>query len=431
MTYDVGVVGLDDFNGSKLKHLKGADDCRFRGVITRPETIIHGPDYPFEERLEAARARIGEAGGIDGILTYWDFPSSSIAAALAEEFDVPYASLESVLKCEHKLWFREEQAKVMKTPDFAGFNPFDDDPMAAIHLDYPFWVKPVVGHSSMLGFRIESRADFDRAIEEIRAGIRDLTKPFAYVIERVGLPDHLKEGGADLCVAEEIISDGDQCTVEGYAKDGEVVSYALIDSIRFEDGHTFHHYSYPSRESDEAYARMARESERLIRRLGYDDAPFNIEFFFNREEDRLDILEVNARLSQSHAGLFERVDGRPHFQFALDLALGREPRWDRGGGQFNRAGKFYLRRFEDAIVERTPSDRDVWRMRERYPDAEVETACEEGDRLSELREQAPGNYIYAELFLGADSEDDLMARYEDCLEILGFRFRPVEERRAS
>lgn len=426
MPYDIGVVGLDDFNGRQLGRLKGADDCRFHAVITREETVIHDPDYPFEARLETARRRIREIGGIDGIMTYWDFPSSSFAALLAEEFDLPYATPEAVLKCEHKLWFREEQAMALETPRFSEFNPFDDAPLKRIGMDFPFWVKPVVGHSSMLGFEIRDERDFEHALGHIRDGIRELTQPFAYLIDHVGLPEHLVEEGADLCLAEELISEGDQCTVEGYVKDGEVVCYGLIDSIRFEDGHTFHHYAYPSTLPEGVRARIADTTTQLVRQLGYDRCPFNVEFFYDRERDTISVLEMNARLSQSHVGLFSRVDGRPHFQIAVDLALGRTPQWETGGGDFACAGKYYLRKFEDAIVERVPSDDNLEALHARYPDADLAIGCQAGDRLSQLPEQAPNSYFYAELFIGADDEDALQRKYEDCLDLLDFEFGAVD-----
>lgn len=423
MPYNVGVVGLDDFNGRLLDHLAGADDCRFHGIISRDETVIHDSSYPFEGRLDTARERIEKIGGLDGIMTYWDFPSSSLATLLAEEYGLPYASPTAVLKCEHKLWFRELEAEILPAPGFAGFNPFVDDPLAGMDLDYPFWIKPVVGHSSMLGFLIENKQDFDAAIEEIRGGLRELTRPFKRLLEHVGLPEHLREEGADLCIAEEIISKGRQCTVEGYVHNGDVHPYGLIDSVPFEDGHTFHHYSYPSSLPQDVREKLAETTKTLVSHLGYDNCPFNVEYYYDPDDGRLCILEMNARLSQSHAGMFERVDGCPHFQIALDVCLGREPKWHRGNGDFACAGKFYLRRFEDGVVERVPSNDNLAELQARHPDADLAISVEPGERLSELKEQAADSYIYGELFLGAGDEDELARKYEDCSRMLDFAFR--------
>ncbi len=63
-------------------------------------------------------------------------------------------------------------------PKFCGIDPFADDPLSQVTLDYPFWLKPVKAFSSHLGFKIETSAQFEEAIKEIRAGIRQLGDAF-------------------------------------------------------------------------------------------------------------------------------------------------------------------------------------------------------------------------------------------------------------
>jgi hypothetical protein len=423
----IGVIGMDEFNSRYLlKDLRDTDDIEFHTLLDRDEISIVDSGFPFEERLNTAlkRARAVD-GGIDGVVTHWDFPSTMITPLLAEELGTPYATPEAVMKCEHKLWSRQEEKKVTKTPGFCGFHPFSDDPLAEIDLDYPFWVKPVVGHSSMLGFEIRNGEDFDAALAEIREHITELTRPFRYALEHIPLPEKLAEQGATLCIAEEIISREDQFTLEGYAHDGQVEIYGVIDSIREPNGHTFSHYQYPTQADQAVVARMEDITRKVIHQIGYKDSPFNIEFFYNPETDHLHLLEINSRVSQSHSDLFLKVDGQPNQQIAVDLALGRTPRWRRGAGEFDMAAKFFLRCHEDARVEAVPTEAMLQRLEREMPDVRVDIGVEPGQRLSELHEQESYSYEIADLFIGGRDAKELDEKYEACNRILQFEFSPV------
>src|SRR6056297_1991308 len=214
MTTTVGIVGYVEETRRFLESHLQRPDLRLVNIISREEIMIHGPDYPFEERLETGLNRLRESGAT-AVITYWDFPANLLTAFIANRAGLPYASIEAVMKCEHKYWFRRVQTRVAHAPEFCAFHPFRDDPWAEITLKYPFWVKPVVGHSSMLGFEVRNDEDFERALAEIRDGVEDLTKPFHYALDHTKLPEDLQKLGSTLCVAEEIISEGRQYTLEG------------------------------------------------------------------------------------------------------------------------------------------------------------------------------------------------------------------------
>lgn len=430
-TRHVAVVGLDEFNGRYLtEDLHDVADINFFAALERDETHIDDACYDFEAHLDRARDRMRSVkGGPDGIITYWDFPSSAMAPFLAREFDLPYPSAESVMKCEHKLWSREEQAKVVDTPDFCGFDPFADDPLSEITLDYPFWVKPVVGHSSMLGFEITNAGDFAAALDKFLGKIRELTRPFRYPLENCDLPAHHAAAGPRMCIAEEMLSAGDQFTVEGYIRDGEVHTIGIVESIRMENEHSFSHYRYPARLDDDVAERMRFMSEQIMRAFEFEGAPFNIEYFYDCERDRLDVLEVNSRMSQSHSDLFKNVDGQPHQQIAVDLALDREPRWHEREGEFPAAAKFFIRRFEDAFVQTVPSDEDMKLLKEAMPDVRVALNVEAGQRLSELSEQESYSYEIADLFIGGQNDSELEEKFDLAQKILSFELEPADNDR--
>lgn len=416
----IAVVGYNDFTSDYLADTAGRrEGVEFVPALMREETIIEQSGFPFEERLDLAERRCREAGA-EAVITYWDFPSSVIAPFLAKRMGTPYASVEAVMKCEHKYWFRREQAEVLDTPGFCAFDPFADDPLSQITLDFPFWIKPVVGHSSMLGFEIETREDFDEALAEIRSDIEELTQPFDYPLRHTDMPQDLVEGGPTMCMAEELIAQGDQYTIEGFVHDGEMTAYGLVASIREPNGHTFNRYQYPAQIDGETRQRMEDATAAIIRQIGYDNCPFNIEFFHDPETGRLSVLEMNSRLSQSHSHLFDKVDGRPHQTIAVELAMGEAPDWTRGAGDFRIAAKHFVRVTEDGVVTRVPEQEDLDRLHEEMPDVVVEANVSKGDRLSELPEQESYSYELADLFIGAQSEDELLQKYDRTIEILPF-----------
>ena len=416
----IAVVGYDDFTSDYLAETAGRREAvEFVPALTREETIIEQSGFPFEERLDLAERRAREAGAA-AVITYWDFPSSLIAAFLAKRMEAPYASVEAVMKCEHKFWFRREQAKVMDTPGFCAFDPFADDPLDQITLDFPFWIKPVVGHSSMLGFEIKNREDFAAALSEIRSDIEELTRPFAYPLRHTEMPQDLVECGPTLCMAEELIAQGDQYTIEGFVHGGEMTGYGTVASIREPNGHTFNRYQYPADIDAETRKRMEDATDAIIRQIGYDTCPFNIEFFHDPKTGRLNVLEMNSRLSQSHSHLFDKVDGRPHQTIAVELALGETPEWRSGAGDFKIAAKHFVRTQKDGVVSRAPGDDDLKRLHHEMPDVVVESNVSKGDRLSELPEQESYSYELADLFIGAQNEEELLRKYDRAIEILPY-----------
>ncbi|MEX2614566.1 MAG: ATP-grasp domain-containing protein [Alphaproteobacteria bacterium] len=427
MKKNVAVVGYDNFNEKYLlETIRDAEEICFVPVLDRNETAIQKQSYPFAERLQLGLQRLnGISGGVEGIITFWDFPSSALTPFLARDANLRYASVESVIKCEHKVWSREEQAAVVDTPKFAPFYPFDDDPLGDVTLDFPFWVKPAVGHSSILGFEIRNVEEFQDALEKIRSSIRTHTTPFRYVMENVDLPDRLAEKGASLCIAEEIISHGDQVTLEGYVQDGEIFVYGVVDSLRLENEHSFSRYQYPSALDEQTIARMKEKTAKIMRRFGYDNCPFNIEFFHDDSTGRIDVVEVNSRVSQSHADLFYKVDGQSNFQIPVDLALGRSPRWDSGMGEFAVAAKFFIRIFENGRSTSVPDAASLGALERAMPDVRVDVKIAPGQLLADLPEQESYSYEIADVFVGGRDEKELIEKFEASKDFLHFEFQPA------
>lgn len=423
---NVFVLAMDDFNRSMLERLRGSESIRFHPLLDT-ETAVDTRDYDIPHLLERARRTLAEfPEPIDGIVGYWDFPTSTMLPVLRREQGLPGPSLESVLRCEHKYWARLEQARVAPedTPRFAAVNPFADDVVEHPPLDYPFWLKPVRAHSSQLGFRVGSDTDWAHAVERTREGIGVFAEPFNHFFRMAELTEEIREIDGWHCIAEEMISEGHQCTVEGYVLNGRVRIYGVVDSMRQgEANSSFSRYQYPSTLPESVIDRMDSDAVRFLGQVEYDNAPFNIEFFYNEDRDRLQLLEANTRCSKSHSPLFEMVDGASNLQAMVDVELGREANFPPEGGPCRHATKFMLREDTDAFVERVPTEQEVRAIEDEFEHVRIQIEASQGRRLSDMLHQDQYTFEIATLFVGGDSVEEVERKGELVKNRLEFRLR--------
>src|SRR5699024_3771923 len=308
--HNVFVLGMDEFNQRKLERLPIAAQCRFIGLID-PAEVLEAEYFPIDDMLARAEAEINAFDGIPAaIIGYVDFPVSTMLPILAGRFGLRSASLEALLKCEHKYWSRLVQREVVPghIPQFELVDPYGDDPVGKCKIAYPFWLKPVKSAGSYLGFRIDNADQFEQALATIRAHIGIFAKPFDRILARAELPAEIAAAGGHFCLAEALIT-GQQCTLEGYVYNGEVHFHGLIDSIRAKGRSTFLRYQYPSSLPEQARQQMEAVSRRLLAHIDFNQSAFNIEFFWDAERDTAWLLEINTRVAQHHSDLFEKVNG--------------------------------------------------------------------------------------------------------------------------
>lgn len=431
MPENIFVVGLDDFNLRQLQSLKHSDEYRIHALGTFAD-IKAGNYFPVRDLLRNSIRFLSDfPGSVDAVVGYWDFPVSTLLPLIRKPFELSGPSLEAVLKCEHKYWSRQIQGQLLPDliPDYAVINPFDVAAAETIHLEFPFWLKPVKAASSFLGFRIHDRQELESSLEIIRKGISRFAEPFNYIMQMAELPQEIAAVDGYHCIAEEIISQGSQCTLEGYMHNGKAQVYGVIDSIR-EGRHQscFARYQYPSVLPRSVQQRMIDATGLLLGAMAYDNSPFNIEFFWNREDDSIRLLEINTRISKSHCPLFKLVDGEYNHAVMIDVALGRQPDFPAGKGRYPFAAKFMLRHYQDGLVNRVPGAEEIAAIKQRFPDTEIQLHIQTGMRLSALRDQDSYSYEIAVVFMGAESESQLLANYEELLTMLPFDIKPVRDR---
>ncbi|MGP2440600.1 ATP-grasp domain-containing protein [Streptomyces sp. JW3] len=417
---NIFVVGLDEANLPTLQAVPGAESLEFHGLLTVGE--LQDGEVSLPEVIKKAE-RVLDAfdGSVDAIVGYWDFPVSTLVPILGERYGTRTTSLASIVKCEHKYWSRVEQRKVTDAlPRFGRVDLAADPPPVPDGLRFPMWLKPALSYSSELAFGVKDEEEFRKAAAEIREGIARVGRPFEHILDQVDLPPEMDGVGGRVCLAEEALT-GIQVAVEGYVHQGEVTVYGTLDSIDYPDSPCFLRHQYPSTLPPEMIAQLHDVTRRVMTRIGFEAATFSVEYFYDPKTQQVSLLEINPRHSQSHAELFQYVDGVPNHHAMLALALGTDPAMPHGRGDYAMAAKWYYRWFTDGVVRDVPSAEDIARIERELPGVRVHVIPEEGQLLSDLPQQDSYSYEVAHIFTGGADEEDLRRKFDSCVAALGLR----------
>jgi hypothetical protein len=410
--WDRGEFSRKKYAGEFLFFYEGVDFFKFPGALRLP---FFRPER-FIERV----ARKYEGAGLDGVLSSDEYVGAAIAAVLAKKLRLPGAEPAHILTAQHKYFSRQAQKAAVPeaVPDF------DLVPLrgaiALPKLAFPFFVKPVKGTFSLFATKVDDEAALRKHLGfqfHERFLLRTVTAPFN---ELVRAHTDLSYD-ANAFIAEALIR-GVQVTLDGFVFDGEVSVMGVVDSVMFPGTSTFERFDYPSRMLTPAVRdRMRDIAARLVRGLGIRQAQFNIEMFYDAENDTISVIEINPRLSYQFADLYENVDGTNTYDVLLALTLGERPRFSKGAGAYKFASSFVLRTFKGKRFVAVPSERDVKTFAKHYDDARLRIYGRRGKSLAgEMR--AMGSYRYGIINVGATSLLDLFAIYNDSLEKLPFKF---------
>lgn len=420
------VLGLDEEHERTLRRLRGADRCEFHPLFAREE--VRGvEEFSVDEWLTEARRRIEKLDPPPaGIINFWDFPVAEMAAILAAEYGFRLGSLDSLVRVQHKYTARvlQQLAVPEAVPLFEAVDVYDDDAVAEISLPFPFWLKPVRSFRSHLAFRVRSKRELAHAVQLLREGLPRLADPYDQLLAQASFTGPVEPPSGRWCVAEAVLA-GRQCTLEGWSAGGEVVVYGAVDSVRSGNRSSFARYRYPSTLPAPVLERMAGVVTRLVEAAGMTDNAFNAEFFWDRRNDRIRLLEVNARCSQSHFDIFELVDGLSNAQVLLDLALGRRPEMPHGQGSWPMAAKCFIRAFDDAVVTDAASPAKVASIEAAVPGVSIHLEAGPGERLSEMADQDQYSYELGHVIVGGNNDRDILAKFRECRTRLGIELRGV------
>ena len=367
----------------------------------------------YIQQLEKKYRKIG----LDGIISNHEQFGALIAAVLAERLGLPGNSPLAIIACQHKYYCRmvEEKLVPQATPRYAPIAyPFEKD--RPIDLAYPFFVKPIKATYSVLAKQINSPSEL---ADHLRFGffeewiIRRLVKPFADLMP-LYTPLAVEPNGL---LAEEIMV-GQQMNIDGFCQHGQIFFLGVIDEIMYPGTQAFMRFEYPSRLPESVQQRAKVITQNILEALHYQHGFFNIEFIYDAQTDQLKIIEINPRLASQLANLYERVDGYSPYAILFQLAVGEEPKLERGKGHFQSAASFIFRKFHAPEYQKLPSAAQLEEVLQQYPDANMMWYFKKGAGLQRELKWL-GSYRYAVLNMGGLNRQDLFMRFQAISNKLG------------
>lgn len=358
---------------------------------------------------------------LDGIIATHDYPGSILASILSEKLNTAGVGVLPNLVCQHKYYSRIYQERVVPhaIPEFFLLDPSDKKYFGPPH--FPIFVKPVKSFFSIFAARIDSQEQYNRFIKSYRKSNRKFSEPLNILLKKYS---SLKIN-ADYLIAEKLMN-GQQVTLEGYVYNNKIEVMGITDSIKHMGTISFKRFEYPSSLDKRIQDRMAEITKVFISSIGFDNGIFNIEFFYDQEEDTVKIIEVNPRMASQFADLMEKVDGVNTYRIQVDISLGKEPHFEKNYGKFKYATSFVLRSFEDKKIVSLPGKNDIEKVLNVFPEARIEVYGKDGTCLSEHLQDMQ-SYRYGIINLGGNSRQELNDKFEQCGRLLKFRFKNIRK----
>jgi biotin carboxylase len=357
---------------------------------------------------------------IAGVISSDDYPGSALAAAVAKRLGLPAPDPSVMVTCQHKYLSRVAQERLVPhaVPPFALIDVANGIALPPA-LAFPIFVKPVKSFFSIGAERVGSAAELAARLARWKE-LDQFFLPLDRLLERYGGTST----GTRRLIAEGLLN-GEQVTVEGYAHGGRTSIFGVVDSVMFPGTLAFSRFDYPSGLPESVQARMAEVAATVMQGIGFDNGLFNVEMMYDRETDRIAIIEINPRMASQFADLYEKVDGTSSYDVLLTIAQGRAPSFTRRQGRHGFAASCVLRSFADCHVEAVPTDEDLARLALAYPDIRVEVHATPGRRLSDELQDGQ-SYRYGVVNLGGRDLADVLQRFEACRDELGIVLRPLE-----
>ena len=377
-------------------------------VSPAAKCISAGPVHEEVERIVVKAA----SAGVVAVVSTDDYPGSTLAAIVAQRLSLPGTPVVADLFCQHKYQSRliQRLAQPDAVPPFALLRPG-----IAPEMPFPFFIKPVKSFFSVGAYQVDNM----EALLEVmpHATLPEaFFKPLNALLERYA---GLVLGRSNV-LAEGLLT-GSQVTFEGYAFEGQVHPVGVVDSIMFPGTRVFERFEYPSALSQAVQEEMAEVAACVMEAIGFTHGQFNIEFCYDSELNKLGIVEINPRMASQFADLYEKVDGFNSYSLLLDLAMGRRPTLRRRAGRHAAAASCVLRRFEDALVVKGPSQDELESVSRAHVDVRIEVLVSAGERLSQQLQDGR-SFRYGIVSVGGRSREDVLTIFDWCRQRLTFTF---------
>ncbi len=356
---------------------------------------------------------------IHGVISSNDYPGTSLASIVAQKSGLIGLDPALSIQLQHKYYARLLQKKHVPeaVPQFYLAHKYDSN-ATTIPLSFPVFVKPIKSRFSIGARPAHTMNELQDVINKAHLPYSFLL-PFNYLIENYGNV----EISADYVLVEKML-EGMQVTLEGFVWNGQIHLIGITDSIMHPNRISFKRFEYPSSLPADIQERMNEIAYCFIKGIGYNNAFFNIEFMYNPSTDKIHFIEINPRMANQFADLYEKVDGTNSYLMNLALVCGEEPVYERKKGKYAIAASFPLRMFENKRVIRVPSPEEIDDIYTQFPDIRIDTWFKENQLLSD-DSQDDYSYLYALIHLGAQKKKELFKKFEEAKNMLRFEFSPL------
>lgn len=309
--------------------LAGMSEHRFHLLDAPLNPRTPSPELDLLAYTDQCRDYI-KAHSIDAIFYSRDV-ADIVAAVLCEEFGFPGPSVESVFLCLHKYYGRQYEPHPVRC------EPIDlaDEQPAVTR--YPCYLKPPWLNLGILGFKLDSADDLQRALEIARREYPAWSPLYLPFFERYIDCEKFPLANREIMLVEDFV-DGPQVTVEGWVANAQPALWAITDTNTYPGTRIIDNFSLPSQHPAHIQEMLAQQALEAISNIGLDNGFFNIEFWCH--DNAVTLTEVNGRAATCFYHLYRRCLGACIYEAGLRLAGGQSPPPPPRptavvGGQFN------------------------------------------------------------------------------------------------
>lgn len=347
--------------------------------------------------------------------------SAVFAAIIAQETGRRFAPVEAIMNCQNKYLCRRIQKAVIPelTPNFALALDYLRDPS---QLSAPFFIKPVRSNISFGTHTIEhpEQLEFYIARESI-----DIARFNQYYLDALAhnasYHNALNIACCNSFLCEDLI-EGIQVTVDGYVFDGGIFFFGTTKASYHPHTNSFFYHAFPHTFAPELQDEIETALIRLIPELGIDNSFFNVELRADEARNTFKIIEINSRIAFQFAKTIEAVTGYDPLHLLCDVAVGKKP--DHGAvrkDRFTYCYNFELHHFSDAMILETPTQSAFEEIRIQFPEVHIRNLIHENAKLSDFKHN-PQSFRYAVIDIPGNRHDEIMAKYDKVLSLLGYKF---------
>lgn len=389
------------------------------------ETVEKILNFGIIEYLSQTIKRINHNPEIyDGIVGVHD-SSAVYAAIIAQETGRFFVPVNALVLSQNKYLCRRIQEKIIPdcAADFCLALDYLRDPS---RLATPFFIKPARSNISFGTHKIDKPEHLEYYIGQESM---DIARFNQYYLDALSFNSKyhnaLNIATCNSFLCEELIS-GTQVTMDGYIYKGEVFFFGITKAVFYPGKNSFSRHEFPYHFSSKLDNSIKTNLGKLIPQLGIDNSFFNVELRADEENETFKVIEVNCRIAFQFAKTIQAVTGFDPLHMLCDIAVGKKPEKESVSSErFEFCYNFELHAFSDAKIVQAPTQIAYDEISLKYPEVSVRNLVHENSNLSDFKHN-PESFRYCFIDVPGNSHEQIMAKCEDVVSMLGYRFETLD-----